>query len=69
MSDNESRLPARPSFEQLRKQAKDLLRQFRSGNGRARERFAVHVGRAGDPRRSTPSLAYAQFVLARELGF
>jgi hypothetical protein len=69
MSDNESRLPARPSFEQLRKQAKDLLRQFRSGNDRARERFAAHLRRMDDPRRSIPSLADAQFVLAREAGF
>ena len=70
MPDNVSRLPARPSFEQLRKQAKDLLATVpRSGHGTACERFAAHLDRTGDPRRSTPSLADAQFVLAREFGF
>src|SRR5580698_5192876 len=30
MSDSRSRLPARPSLEQLQKQAKELLRQYRA---------------------------------------
>lgn len=51
------------SLEQLKKQAKELLRDYRAGEVAARERFAVN-GRPGDP-----VLADAQFVLARELGF
>ncbi len=57
-------LPARPSLEQLRKQAKDLLRMFRDGNPAAAERM-----RAFAPRAIEPSLADAQFVLAHEYGF
>ena len=32
MSDSTPRLPERPSLEQLRKQAKELLQQLRSGD-------------------------------------
>jgi hypothetical protein len=59
MSDPDSRLPARPSLEQLQKQAKELLRGYRAGESTAAERF-----RAADP-----SLADAQFIIAREHGF
>ncbi len=54
------RLPARPSLEQLQKQAKELLRQFREGEQAAVERFraAPH-----------PTLADAQFLIARDYGF
>ncbi|MBS1829465.1 MAG: hypothetical protein JST93_29465 [Acidobacteria bacterium] len=51
------------SLEQLRKQAKELLRDYRAGDAAARDRFAVN-GRPGEP-----VLADAQFVLAREHGF
>jgi len=58
-----ARLPARPSVPQLHKQAKDLLREFRSGNTSAFERFrAPAYGNA-------VNLAGAQYVLAREYGF
>jgi hypothetical protein len=58
MSDS-PRLPARPSLEQLQKQAKELLRAHRGGDGSARARIpAAH-----------PTLADAQFTLAREYGF
>jgi ankyrin repeat protein len=69
MSEPTSRLPARPSLEQLRKQAKDLLRAARAGDDDAVARL-----RAG-PRRLTGSeptsaiLADAQLVVAREYGF
>ncbi|MGH9768537.1 MAG: hypothetical protein ACREAB_13985 [Blastocatellia bacterium] len=69
MSDPTSLLPARPSLEQLRKQAKELLRAYRAG-GAAVERFRAHIPRLADP--SLPDemiLADAQFVLAREYGF
>ena len=65
MSESASpRLPARPSLEQLRKQAKELLRACRDGDGAALERVRRHKPQATDP-----SLADAQFALAREYGF
>ena len=57
-------LPARPSLEQLRKQAKDLLRACQDGVAAAAERIRRHRPEATDP-----SLADAQFALAREYGF
>ena len=59
-------LPARPSLEQLRKQAKDLLRAVRAGDRAARSRFAA--ARRDNESHET-RLADAQFVIARELGF
>jgi hypothetical protein len=60
----ESALPERPSLEQLRKQAKELLQQLRTGNGSA----AARLGKLKDDV-SDPILADAQLVVARELGF
>jgi hypothetical protein len=57
-------LPQRPSLEQLRKQAKDLLRAWRDGDAAAAQRV-----RAQKPRAREPVLADAQFTLAREHGF
>jgi len=65
MSDSPSRLPARQSLEQLSKQAKELLREFRAGDRAALERF--RVTRPNPLRGAT--LADAQFVIAREHGF
>jgi ankyrin repeat protein len=60
-------LPARPNLEQYRKQAKDLLRAARSGDADARRRMREHQrARPGGP---LPTLADAQFVIAREHGF
>src|SRR5687768_16070233 len=59
------RLPARPSLEQLRKEAKDLLRDARTGEAGAVARIAAIT-------RGTPDaiiLAQAQLALAREYGF
>ena len=70
MSDPASFLPARPSLEQLRKQAKELLRAYRAGATGAVERFRAQISRLTDP--APPDemiLADAQFVLAREYGF
>jgi ankyrin repeat protein len=70
MSDPISRLPARPSLEQLRKRAKDLLRAARAGDPAATARFRDADPRwtsAADPR--TAILADAQLVIAREHGF
>src|SRR4051812_6243666 len=57
-------LPAYPSLEQLRKQAKDLLREHRSGSAEAARRLS-----ARKPGLVEPKLADAQFVIAREHGF
>lgn len=59
-----SRLPERPSLEQLRKQAKELLQALRNGDPSALER--LHKHKAGV---TAPILADAQFVIAREHGF
>src|SRR5437868_1736904 len=64
MSDPISRLPLRASLEQLRKQAKDLLRLVRKGDSSATARMRDHK-----PLLDAPKLADAQFVIAREYGF
>ncbi len=56
-------LPSAPSLEQLRKQAKDLLRAHRAGNPQAVARVAAHE--PGEPLKLTG----AQHVVAREHGF
>lgn len=58
-------LPAAPSLEQLRKQAKDLLRAHRGGDSTAAARVAAHHPRPDEPLK----LAGAQLVVAREHGF
>jgi ankyrin repeat protein len=55
-------LAANPDPEQLRRQAKELLRAWRSGDARALARAAHY--RLPPP----PQLAQAQLVIARELG-
>jgi ankyrin repeat protein len=58
------RLPPRPSLEQQKKQAKDLLAAFRAGEADAHARI-----RALLPDRAAVTLADAQYTLAREYGF
>src|SRR5262245_34075613 len=59
-------LPERPSLEQLRKQAKDLLRDAREADAGALARMAATPEAAV----ATPiTLAQAQFAIAREYGF
>ena len=65
MTEPASRLPARPSLEQLRKQAKHLLREFRAGDASASRRVRAVLPRVIDGA-SALALADAQFVLARE---
>lgn len=60
-------LPASPSLEQQKKQARELLRAARAGDPTALERFREHHPRF--ERRSHLALADAQLVLAREYGF
>ena len=58
-------LPASPSLEQLRRQAKDLLRAHRAADEAARSRVAAHHPRPDEPLK----LSGAQLVIAREHGF
>jgi len=67
MSDPASRLPARPSLEQLRKQAKNLLRDYRAGDADAARRVHTVIPQRGNG--TGLALADAQFALAREYGF
>jgi len=60
----ERRLPDRPSLEQLRKQAKDLLRAARAGDASANARIAA-IRNAGE----RLMLSHSQLALAREYGF
>jgi hypothetical protein len=55
----------RLNFEQLRNQARDLLRQFRAADLEALARWDAHFAR----RPNRLQLAHAQAVLAREAGF
>lgn len=65
-----SRLPARPSLEQLRKQAKELLRNIHAGDEDAAERLRAVIPRLADRSLSgNATLADAQFVIAREYEF
>jgi hypothetical protein len=59
------RLPDDPDFEQLRKQAKDLRNQARSGDSEALALVGAHHPGGPHP----PSLAGAQLVIARRHGF
>ena len=60
------RLPERPSLEQLRKRAKDLLRDARAGDASALARIgATERGVSG----ARLTLSDAQLAIARDLGF
>jgi hypothetical protein len=59
-------LPERPDLDQLRRRAKELRDGARRGDAGALERFARQYPSAP---RDAVSLAGAQFVIARELGF
>ena len=63
MSDS---LPERPDLGQLRRQAKELRDAVRRGDAAAAERFGRHHPAA---LQGAASLAAAQLVIARELGF
>ena len=60
-----SKLPARPSLESLRKQAKKLARSIAAGDPGAIDRARAHLPTAKLPL----SQRDAQLVLAREYGF
>jgi ankyrin repeat protein len=54
-------LPARPSLDHLRREARDLLRAAQSGDTAAADRIRAVA--------ATPALASAQLAVAREYGF
>jgi ankyrin repeat protein len=58
-------LPARPDLDQLRRRAKELRDAVRAGNTAALARFSTHHPTGPEH----VSLAAAQLVIARELGF
>ena len=66
-------LPAFPSLEQQKKQARELLVSAKAGDARALERFRSHHPKwsASDGARQTAplSLHAAHLVIAREYGF
>ena len=62
-----TRLPDQPSLENLRKQAKRLLKDLHSGDSKAISRLNEHLPRVSDAAAAT--LSEAQLALAREYGF
>jgi hypothetical protein len=58
-------LPARPSLESLRKEAKKLARDITAGDAGAIARARMHVPDVGLP----PTRRNAQLIIAREYGF
>lgn len=64
MPESSRSLPSHPSLSQQKKQAKELLGALRAGDADALARFRRQL-----PDRAAPTLADAQFVLAREHGF
>ena len=65
MSETHPSLPARPSLEQLKKRAKDLLRAIRAADPAALARLRGQLSRDA----ADATLADAQLVIAREHGF
>ena len=69
MSDHSS-LPPRPSLEQLRKQAKDLTRDYRAGDSAALARLRAYKSNISEVTGQHPAiLVDAQLCVAREYGF
>lgn len=72
MNPNDRTLAARPNLEQYKKQAKDLLKAFRSKDSEAVERTRKHhprLAKSGEPGSAKFALADSQLVIAREHGF
>ena len=63
---HDRQFPVRPNLDQLRNQAKDLLRSVRNGDAAALEEFQTHQPRILDPKAAR--LADAQLALARSYG-
>jgi ankyrin repeat protein len=63
------KLPARPNLEQYRKQAKDLVKAFKSADADAIRRIQTSHRSASKEAPAEIALADAQYVIAREHGF
>jgi ankyrin repeat protein len=59
-------LPVRPNFDQLKRQAKELLDAVRRGDPEAQTEFSAHYPRPLDP--AEARLVHAQLALARSYG-
>jgi ankyrin repeat protein len=69
---NAPQLPERPDLEQLKRQAKDLLRDAKTRNGDALARFRklpAYARQSDDAIAESAALHDAHSVIARELGF
>jgi ankyrin repeat protein len=64
-----STLSERPDLDFEKKQAKALLKACRDGDSTAIARMQAHLERLKSPDAAAPTLADAQFVIARERGF
>ncbi|MBI1176243.1 ankyrin repeat domain-containing protein [bacterium] len=62
-------LPSRPNLEQLKNQAKDLLKSLKLGDASAHARFAEYHPKWSAAQAGEMALADAQLVIAREYGF
>lgn len=62
-------LPSRPNLEQLRNQAKDLLKSLKSGDPAGLQRFQENHPQPSKTAGASFSLSDAQLVIAREHGF
>jgi ankyrin repeat protein len=65
-------LPLQPSLDQLRRQAKDLIRAIRAGDTAAKDRLLVQLkslSREIESGQRVISLSLAQLAIAREYGF
>lgn len=63
-------LPRFPDEEQLKRQAKELLRAHRAGDPTAQQRFTAHAPCDWDAAGTdSPRLAHALLIIAREYGF
>mgnify|MGYP003576258735 CR=1 FL=1 len=62
-------LPSRPNLEQLKNQAKDLLKTLKSGDPVAVQRFQENHPQPSKTAGDSFSLSDAQLVIAREYGF
>ena len=62
-------LPPHPNLDQLKQQAKDLLKACRAGDPAARHRFATLGAGPAPARPLRPVLADAQHVIAHHYGF
>lgn len=74
MSPQEVLLPSRPNLEQYKKQAKDVVKEYKSGDAETLQRLKAthprfHAMQDSEIAKAKFTLTDAQFVIAREHGF